>query len=698
VTATTHLPVTSGPAPVQAPAGHRFRTGFRPDIEGLRAVAVLTVLAFHAGIPHLTGGFVGVDVFFVISGFLITGLMAAELTGTGRISLPAFYARRARRILPSAAIVLVASAIAGWFILPLLAVHDLAIDLVAAAGYVANWRFIAQGTNYLAPSTEHSPFLHYWSLAVEEQFYLVWPPLVIATAAVARRARLSMIGCVAGVLAVLTVASFAFAQWQTGASPGTAYLGTPARAWQFGVGALLALAAPQIIGLAGRRRAARVLGNLTGWAGLISIAAASTLFDAQTPYPGTASLAPTLGTAAIILAGLTWGVGGPSVGMLLSGRPVRAVGRLSFAWYLWHWPVLIFGEALLGTVGPLGKVALVTASAIPALLTMRLIERPIRFSRVIMGRTSSGLAIGATATVCALLAGLTVGSRAALDLGDVGSVAAIPSLAAVFDTGPAATRTHGAVTPSPLTARDDRPQPDACILQAKVVTGPPCRIGTPGGQTVVLFGDSHAQQWLPALQVIGADRGWSIVIITKSGCPVPALTPRANDTSEFSQPDCAQWRAASLGRIAALKPALIFVSALHNYVPDPGERLTAWNLSLDQLRQDGAPIVYLADTPLPGKDIPVCISGALDDWSQCAFPRQSALSPDQVVVQALTGRQQQLNVVDLTSYLCPTAICPAVRNGILLYRDDSHITATVSRVLAPAIEQILVTQKVLTPR
>lgn len=683
------IDVRRNEAPALEPASPRFVGGFHPDIEGLRAIAVLTVLAFHAAVPHLAGGFVGVDVFFVISGYLITSLMLVELSETGSLSLREFYARRGRRILPSAGVVIVATGIAAWFVLPLLGVRNVAQDMVAAALFVVNWHFIEQGTDYLAASTDHSPLLHFWSLAVEEQFYLVWPAALLLAVHVARRLGRSWVAAIGAVVALTAIGSFALSLLTTAGSPPFAYLSSPTRAWQFAAGAAIALAAPALRRLAEGRGAAPVL-HLVGWTGLAAVLASAVMFDETTPYPGTAALFPTLGTAALIVAGIAGIRGRLSASGLLATAPLRAIGRLSFAWYLWHWPFVVYGQAVLGEdIGWPVLALLVLVSALPAWLSLRFVERPIRFAPGITSRASAGLAVGAIACMVALLAGLFVGTRSLLTLGSVDTLAQAATLSSVFGDAADTARTSGAVSPTPLKARDDRPRPDECILQRGATVSPPCVSGTVGGSRVVVFGDSHAQQWLPAVEQLADERGWEVVTVTKSGCPVADITPRPGDAM-FSQPECSQWRGASIQRIVSdLKPSLIVVSSLWNYVPDSTEMLTAWNSSLDQLRAAGAPIAYIRDTPFPRADIPVCMSDAMDDWSACSFPRDKALATDPVQVQALRGSEEGISVLDFTSYLCPESQCPAARGGTLFYRDDSHITATLARVLAPALGQQL---------
>ncbi|MCW2853067.1 MAG: acyltransferase, partial [Nocardioides sp.] len=273
---------------------HGPRAGFRPDIEGLRAVAVLSVLIYHAGLAWVPGGYVGVDVFFVISGFLITSLMVREVERTGRLGLTGFWARRARRLLPASTLVLVFSAVVAFAVLPVNTRRDFGGDIVAAAGYVVNWRLGLRAVDYLAENVGASPVQHYWSLAVEEQFYVVWPLLIAAMVTMFRtRWRPALLVGIA----VITLASFVFTLSYAAEQPGLAFFVSTTRIWELGVGALLALALPALV-----RLPAAALGVL-GWAGLALVAYAALVLDETTRWPGTATLLPVLGTAAAILAG-----------------------------------------------------------------------------------------------------------------------------------------------------------------------------------------------------------------------------------------------------------------------------------------------------------------------------------------------------------------------------------------------------------
>lgn len=338
---------------------------FRRDIEGLRAVAVVLVLLFHAEVPGFAGGYVGVDVFFVLSGYLITRLLLRERRATGTIRLLDFYGRRLRRLLPAAGLVIIATMVAARFILPPLLVSETAIDGAWAAGWMANVRFIRVGLDYLAGGGAESPLLHYWSLAVEEQFYLLWPALILL---VARSARAHIERRVAGLIAVVSVGSFVASVLLTGSNPVVAYYGSHTRAWEFAFGAALSLVVAQTVRWSAATRA------VLGWGGLAAIVTTAVTYTLGTPFPGWTALVPVLGTVAVIAAGDGGDAGG--VGRVLAVRPLQLIGRSSYALYLWHWPVLVLGEHALGgtTTGP-ERAALLLLSAVLAWVTFHQIGR-----------------------------------------------------------------------------------------------------------------------------------------------------------------------------------------------------------------------------------------------------------------------------------------------------------------------------------
>ncbi|WP_256841267.1 acyltransferase family protein [Ornithinimicrobium cryptoxanthini] len=382
------------------PGRHSGTAHFRPDIEGLRAVAVLMVLAFHAGLPFAPGGFAGVDVFFVISGFLITGLLVREVERSGRVSLLTFYARRAKRLLPAASLVLVATGILSWLFIPRIRWAEIGGDLVASAAYLVNWRLASRSVDYLAEDSVASPVQHYWSLAVEEQFYIFWPLLIVLGAWLVHRHRLRTRPVLGALLVLVVLASLGWSVVATATQPETAYFVTTTRLWELGIGGLVAITAPFW------QRVAPGPATGIAWAGLLALASSATLLGPATPWPGSAALLPTLGTAAVIAGGFAARSRGPV--RLLGAAPMREIGATSYSLYLWHWPLLVVAAAAWGELSLWQGVAIAALSYVPARLTYALVENPIRSAPVMSRLPTLALGLGAACTVLGVGAGLTL--------------------------------------------------------------------------------------------------------------------------------------------------------------------------------------------------------------------------------------------------------------------------------------------------
>ncbi len=351
------------PAPVTVDRGAASRGAFRSDIEGIRGLAVLAVVLFHAGLAGIVGGFVGVDVFFVISGFLITGLLLREHERTGRIGLVGFYARRARRLLPAAIFVLVATLVISLNLVAPLDRPAVGLDGAAAALSIGNVRFALAAGDYFTSVAAPSPFLHFWSLAVEEQFYLVWPALILLVARGAHARRRVLIALVA-----LVAVSFAANLVLTDAAANWAFYSLPTRAWQLGLGGLLAVGAGALARVPDR------LVGLSGWLGLAAIVVAMLVFDSSLAYPGAAALVPTIGAAALIAGGSR--ALGP--GRLLSVGPLRFLGRISYSLYLVHWPIFVLAPFVIGDPNDMARAGLVGLSIAVAFAIWALVENPLR--------------------------------------------------------------------------------------------------------------------------------------------------------------------------------------------------------------------------------------------------------------------------------------------------------------------------------
>ena len=662
---------------------------FRPDIEGLRAVAVLLVVAGHAGIPWLAGGFVGVDVFFVISGFLITGLLVREQRSRGAISLAGFYARRATRLLPAATVVVVATLAASWLWLPGTRIASIARDALASGVYAINFRLAATGTEYLNADAPPSPLQHFWSLAVEEQFYLVWPLLLIIAAWGMRFRRRAL----AGMLAVIAVGSLWASAAQTAVSAPWAYFGIHTRAWELAAGGLLALAAPAFARLA--------YPAVTGWLGLALIVAGAVRFDETTPFPGVAALLPVTGAVLVIAAGCATPGGG--VGRMLGMGPFRLVGRVSYGYYLWHWPLLLIAPIALGLRPSVWlHLGLMTVAFGVAVVSYHVVEQPVRTRRVLTARPWRGIGLGAgltaSAAVVAVLALLVPPSLAGgASVADPRSlVASAPSPAAALarllaDAGGPVPEN---LTPSLTAVSADEPAVygSGCHLEATAVAAPgPCVYGDPAGErTIVLFGDSHAAQWFPAMDAMAAERGARLVSWTKSSCPV-SVVGIYSEVLKRPYRECDEWREDTFAAIAALRPSLVVTASadVETGPAGPGDAdwTAGWIEAYERIAASGAEVVHIADTPWTAGDVPDCLAVHLGDATACATGQANAIKQPARRAATLAAMEKAgATVLDPTPWFCSAeGSCPTVVGNLLVYRDAHHMTTEWAKLLAAVL-------------
>jgi peptidoglycan/LPS O-acetylase OafA/YrhL len=666
--------------------------GFRADVEGLRAVAVTLVVLFHARHSLAPGGFIGVDVFFVLSGFLITGLLLREFEERGRISLSRFWARRVRRLLPLSTLVLVATLIASWLIVAPVDRPPIAQSVRAAALYQANWHFAAQAGGYFNAAVETDPVLHYWSLSLEEQYYVVWPLLLTLLAFVA--IRIGMVKrhprrAVAVLLALIFTGSLALSIRMTGDGTPLAYYALRTRAWELATGALIAVAVP----LLERVRLPHVR-ELVAVAGLAAIAFAAITFSEATPFPGSAALVPVLGTAAVVAAGT--GSRATGAGRLLGLRIPRYVGGISYGWYLWHWPCLVL--AATWATGHYGRVPLrVTAFAVVlsfglAVGSHYLVEMPVR--RSVRLAAAPVLTLGMGAALTAVAAGF-----ATARLRDIEPIAPAIAASAVHDvTAPLQPSTDTTrLEEDPATARADWGiTPGSCLSREELSARVVCTVGDANASTrVLLVGDSHGAAYVPALDRLGQARHWRVEVIERSACPIWNFRIWHSGIGE--NVGCEKWRRRALARLAASKPYdLVLIAVAASEIPgvlrddgthpDPAEVPHWWAVGAARTMAVLAPVahrvVVIGDPPLPGKDVPSCLSAHPTSIASCEYSRSARGYRDADLLRASAPLLAPYGVryADLAPLLCATDRCPVVTpQGLIMFKDGGHFTATFSR-------------------
>lgn len=604
------------------------------EIQGLRALAATLVLIFHA--KFVSGGFIGVDIFYVISGFLITGLLLKELSATGKISLKAFYLRRSKRLFPASFLVLFITALFAWLVLPPISRGSIGRDLIATTLYISNYLFAWWQNDYQNLNATPSPFIHYWSLAVEEQFYIFWPLFIIALAKL-KSARKFLIG-----FSLVTITTFALGVWLTVVAPIWAFYSLPTRAWELSVGALIALL-PKL------RRPSRSLAIL----GALSLMAAAFRFNEGTPFPGAYALLPVLGTAALLSSIGSWP---QPLKWLATNRISIWLGKISYPLYLWHWPVLVLPIALFARDLYLWeRILALVITVVMADLTTKFVEEPLRLKTISPRRII-------LSTIMAMAFSTLIG---------VGIAQSTTS--SILVNGKQVT----------LASIESRPTPydDGCHLNYHESISPLCEFGKiESNKTVVLYGDSHAVQWFPALAKLATEKGFKLITLTKSACP--SIDVVRESVGAFKMSNCATWRKHAIERIATAKPDLIILASFEHFAPEGDPRnVEKWWVAGSQrtyqnLQSLTPKIVYLLDTPLPTRNIPDCLAST---------------SADKCLADSNLGLPQLANfaIIDPTKWLCQ-AKCSAIVRGNVAYRDASHISVATSLELSDSLWQALV--------
>jgi peptidoglycan/LPS O-acetylase OafA/YrhL len=669
-----------------APGDRRFR----PDVEGLRAVAVLLVVLYHANLPGLSGGFVGVDVFFVISGFVITGLLLRERTATSATSLVSFYGRRARRILPAATLTIIATVVATYIVLGIVYGNPTAVAARWTAVFLANFHFAAIGTDYLSAHQPPSPLQNFWSLAVEEQFYLVYPAIFLVAASL--RSHITLRARLVAVLVPVIAMSLLMSAVQTGSDPNGAFFSPWTRAWELALGALVAVVTPTLL------RLPRVAGATITWVGLAAVGVAAVAYSSSTPYPGTAVILPVVGTALVIAGGTAVPARGAE--SLLRLGLFQWFGRLSYSLYLWHWPILVLAAESASQNGlPFHRnVVWLVVSVAAAYATFRIIENPVRHARIWTGRrwlpVVLGLVLIATSlgVATAALASrgtpeTTSGSGPRLTLLTPAQVSS-----AVADA-PHITHLPPDLRPTLADVPSDWGGPvSSCwggFGQTSVST---CSFGDPHGtRTVVVYGDSHAAMWFDSLSLVALVAHWRLVILAKGDCPAIDLefrNPPGYGTPEGVFQACNTWHRFAVNRIRTLDPDLVIVTQDADLTPGGGLYSSAtWQTAMvrtiRQLPVPASRVIVLGNIPQIPRGGPQCLSLYPNNVQKCSgsnSPYIAQHSDAERQAAALTGAR----FIDTVPWFCST-ICTDVIGHFQPYWDAYHVTATYSIALSPAL-------------
>ena len=666
-----------------APAGssreQSARSFFRPEVEGLRAVAVLLVVVYHIWFGRVSGG---VDVFLLLTGFFITGSLLRSVERHGRVMFWQFWTRLARRLIPMAAVALAGVMVAAFVFLPRSRWEGILAEVRAAALYHQNWELADKAVDYLAREEAVGPVQHFWSLSIQGQFYVVWPLLFAVVAFFAARGRWGLRFSVGVVIAVVGVTSLAYSVWITGQDQAWAYFDTGARLWEFALGGLVALVIPRVV-LPGRLRV------LLGWVGLVGLVGCGLVLQVSTLFPGWVALWPTGAAVLVIVAGTTGSRFGAD--RLLTWKPLVGLGRVSYGWYLWHWPVLVCYLHVTDRVlaGVVGGVLVLGVSLGLAWCAHRWVEGAVEhLARV---RPAPGRSLGIAASfLVPLLAGSLLWSghlgqqqRLRAELAD--EPASYPGALTLSDPQMAAGLQDLPVLPDPVDAKEDLSDHHAqgCHVNLTSTDLVVCDVGPEDAEhTLAMVGASRVAHWYPAVQEVAEEHDWRLVSFTKSGCQF-STDVATRDGAEFTE--CQEWDAKAVEKLEELSPDAVLTSS--TTANPSGERLPDGFVERwEHLGDLGIDVIGIRDLPRRDYQTAECVERGIPQ--DCTSPSDYSQASEDPA-QDRADLPSHVTTFDLTDYVCPEGRCDAVVGNVLVFWDHSHMTATYARTLTPMMEQAL---------
>ena len=598
----------------------------RRDIQSLRGLAILAVLLFHLGFSQVRGGFLGVDLFFVISGFVITSRLNVG-EGSKRRQITTFYQNRAKRILPASLAVTALISIANLYFLSPISLHSISQEALGASLFSANIVFLLHQNNYLNSTLDVSPFLHYWSLGVEEQFYVVWPILFLFFFRKHKKFVLPLFFILGG-----------FAIWYTQFSPISSFYSPLSRAWEFLAGALISLAVPP----------AKItkVHKVAVFAALAILIASFFIVSANMATPGWSTIFPVVAAMFIIRYGFE----------VRQKNPMVWLGDISFTLYLVHWPVVIFLFTGRSSVSLLLKIEALLISLVLAVVVTKLVETPFRF------RPKLKLSLAKWGVVLVVVSSgsfALLSSNASLAVTQVSGVKIDSSLPIIYSNG--------------------------CHLEYQIDwPTKPCLFGDlTSNKLVILAGDSHAAQWFPAVAQLANSQHWKLLSLTKSSCPAILLATNRSGVPDLS---CQRWQQSLITTINSEKPALVLLSNFtqqpYQLVQAKGTYLQDWQAGelafISKLKVAPGKVVIVGDTPKPASDSISCLTAPAHKKNLQACDFTNVPTDLTAAIPAWT-KNLNINFIDPVNWFCAKNLCPAVVNQLNVYRDNSHLSVAIAK-------------------